>query len=219
MQSLTNLKVREGWPCELYTDDPERSRLGCRVFTTLGKQAWVRSTDLYEYTINIRNVRTNFYYDPIVVSLLYLSMALQPPLSDLGRFFSVSWSFYTVCRTHGRGISPSQGRYLHIGQHKHRTNAHTSMPQVGFEPTIPVFERAKTVHALDRAATVIGSRCYGYCKTCDIRVLIVTIPLPSFYYCCSIIVSTFQLLLQSIFREHDLIIVVISLLMPILRRK
>jgi hypothetical protein len=25
---------------------------------------------------------------------------------------------------------------------------------VGFEPTIPVSERAKTVHALDRAATV-----------------------------------------------------------------
>jgi hypothetical protein len=31
------------------------------------------------------------------------------------------------------------------------------MPQVGFEPTISVFERVKTVHALDRAATVIGS--------------------------------------------------------------
>jgi hypothetical protein len=30
------------------------------------------------------------------------------------------------------------------------------MPQVGFEPTIPVFEREKTVHALDRAASVIG---------------------------------------------------------------
>jgi hypothetical protein len=30
------------------------------------------------------------------------------------------------------------------------------MPRVGFEPTIPMFERAKTVHALDRAATVIG---------------------------------------------------------------
>jgi hypothetical protein len=26
------------------------------------------------------------------------------------------------------------------------------MPEVGFEPTIPVFERAKTVHALDSAA-------------------------------------------------------------------
>jgi hypothetical protein len=32
----------------------------------------------------------------------------------------------------------------------------TSMPQVGFKPTIPVFERAKTVRALGRAATVIG---------------------------------------------------------------
>jgi hypothetical protein len=28
---------------------------------------------------------------------------------------------------------------------------------VGIEPTIPVFERAKTVHALDRAVTLIGS--------------------------------------------------------------
>jgi hypothetical protein len=30
------------------------------------------------------------------------------------------------------------------------------MLQVKFEPTIPVFEWAKTVHALDHAATVIG---------------------------------------------------------------
>jgi hypothetical protein len=28
---------------------------------------------------------------------------------------------------------------------------------MGFEPTIAVFERAKTVHALDRAAAVIGN--------------------------------------------------------------
>jgi hypothetical protein len=31
------------------------------------------------------------------------------------------------------------------------------MHLVGFEPTTPVFERAKTVHALDRATTVSGS--------------------------------------------------------------
>jgi hypothetical protein len=31
------------------------------------------------------------------------------------------------------------------------------MPRVGFELTAPVFEPAKTVHALDRVATVIGS--------------------------------------------------------------
>jgi hypothetical protein len=30
------------------------------------------------------------------------------------------------------------------------------MPRVGFEPMTPVLERAKTVHALDREATVIG---------------------------------------------------------------
>jgi hypothetical protein len=29
------------------------------------------------------------------------------------------------------------------------------MPSVAFEPTYPVLERSKTVHALDRAATVI----------------------------------------------------------------
>jgi hypothetical protein len=49
----------------------------------------------------------------------------------------------------GRGISPSQGRYLTRTQNKHRQ---TSMSRMGFEPTIPVFERAKSVHALDRAA-------------------------------------------------------------------
>jgi hypothetical protein len=32
----------------------------------------------------------------------------------------------------------------------------TSVPWVGFESTMPVFERAKTVHVLDRAAIVIG---------------------------------------------------------------
>jgi hypothetical protein len=56
-------------------------------------------------------------------------------------------------RLPGRGISPSQERYLY----KHRINAtETSMPWMGFEPTIPLFERAKIVHALDHAATVIG---------------------------------------------------------------
>jgi hypothetical protein len=38
----------------------------------------------------------------------------------------------------------------------HRTTQ-TSMPQVGFNPMIPVFERAKTVNALDCTATVMGN--------------------------------------------------------------
>jgi hypothetical protein len=31
------------------------------------------------------------------------------------------------------------------------------MPLAAFEPTNPVFKRAKTFHALDRAATVTGT--------------------------------------------------------------
>jgi hypothetical protein len=77
-------------------------------------------------------------------------------LLDLGLFqfldlFTQSVGFL------GRGIRPFQGRYLHTGQHKQNKRTQTSMPLVGFEPTIPVFERAKAVHALDRAATVIGN--------------------------------------------------------------
>jgi hypothetical protein len=36
------------------------------------------------------------------------------------------------------------------------------MSRVGREPTIPVFERAKTVHVLERAATVIGPYTFHF---------------------------------------------------------
>jgi hypothetical protein len=38
--------------------------------------------------------------------------------------FSVSWSYTQSVGLLGWGISPSQGLYLHIEQHKHRINAH-----------------------------------------------------------------------------------------------
>jgi hypothetical protein len=34
------------------------------------------------------------------------------------------------------------------------------MPRVGFESMIPVFERAKIVHTLDRVVTVTGMQLY-----------------------------------------------------------
>jgi hypothetical protein len=59
----------------------------------------------------------------------------------LGRFFS--FLIYTQSiRLLGRGISPSQGRYLHTEQHKQNKRTQTSMPREGFESTIPIFERA-----------------------------------------------------------------------------
>jgi hypothetical protein len=79
---------------------------------------------------------------------------------------SVSWSFSQTVGLLGRVISSSQGLYLNTGQHKHRINAYThrtSMPWVGFKPTIPASEREKTVYALDLSATVIVNRTdYAY---------------------------------------------------------
>jgi hypothetical protein len=78
-------------------------------------------------------------------------------LVGLGRFFS----FLLYTQSVGfleRGISPSQGLYLHTEQHKTQKKPNqTSMPLVRFEPTIPVFQRTKTLHALDSAATVLGT--------------------------------------------------------------
>jgi hypothetical protein len=77
----------------------------------------------------------------------------------------------------GRVISPSQGRHLHRDQYKHRKNTHIGIYVLSRVPTqVPsvrasedssyprprgycdrlASERAKTVHALDRAATVTG---------------------------------------------------------------
>jgi hypothetical protein len=56
----------------------------------------------------------------------------------------------------GGGSALSQGRYLHISTQKNRGQTSTSL--VGFETTIPVFERAKLFHVLDSAPTVIGTK-------------------------------------------------------------
>jgi hypothetical protein len=86
----------------------------------------------------------------------HIYLWLYSPLLRLDRFFSL-FIFTQLVRLLGRWISPSLGRYLHTGQHKQNKRTQTSMPQVGFEVTIPAFEPAKTVYVLDRAATVMGS--------------------------------------------------------------
>jgi hypothetical protein len=62
---------------------------------------------------------------PVYCVLLYYyyyydSTALWWTLEAL----SVSWSYTQSVGLIGPGISPSQGRYLHTEQHKHRINAH-----------------------------------------------------------------------------------------------
>jgi hypothetical protein len=88
----------------------------------------------------------------------YLSLWLYSPL-DLGRFFSFL-ILYTVGRTPWTGDQPvTRPLPTHRTTQTHNKGTQTSMPGMGFETMTPVFERAKTVHALDRAATVIGMVC------------------------------------------------------------
>jgi hypothetical protein len=56
------------------------------------------------------------------------------------------------------GSTRRKARHLHKRQHEHRINTQIFMRWVGFETTISAFERVKIVHALDGAATVIGTQ-------------------------------------------------------------
>jgi hypothetical protein len=49
------------------------------------------------------------------------------------------------------------------------------MPLVGFEPTIPASEKAKTVHALDRSTTVTGMSYNNVQENVDTQFNAVTI--------------------------------------------
>jgi hypothetical protein len=83
---------------------------------------------------------------------------------DLGRFFNFLL-LYSASRTPWTG-----DHHFERPLPTHRTTetenkcTQTFMLQLGYEPKIQVFERAKTVHAFDRAATVI---CL---KTCTIGI-------------------------------------------------
>jgi hypothetical protein len=89
------------------------------------------------------SVRHSIYlsiYLSIYISVylsIYLSVCLSVylglycPLLDLGRFFSFLL-LYTVVGLLGRGISLSQGRYVHM-EHKHRIISHRH-PRLEWDP-------------------------------------------------------------------------------------
>jgi hypothetical protein len=87
---------------------------------------------------------------------LSLSLWLYSPLK-FGRL-STFLILHMVGRTPWTGGQPVERPLpTHRTQTQNKLKK-TSMPRVGFEPTISVFEQAKAVHALDSAATVIGAR-------------------------------------------------------------
>jgi hypothetical protein len=85
---------------------PENNILGERVFSYLKE------------TICLENIHHQY---------LFIHKWLYSPLLGPGLFFSFVILFTQTVRLLGCGISSSQGRYLHTGQHKHRIKAHTDI--------------------------------------------------------------------------------------------
>jgi hypothetical protein len=88
---------------------------------------------------------------------VYLSIYLSICLSMVLQSCAGPWPIFSfIMDTQSVGLlargSARHKSTTYTAQHKHNKRIETSMPKVGFEPTIPAFERAKTV----RAATVIG---------------------------------------------------------------
>jgi hypothetical protein len=86
---------------------------------------------------------------------IYGSTALRCGPWPLVQFLNL----YTVCRTPCTGDQPvARPLPIHRTTQTQNKRTQTSMHRVGFELTISVFERTKTVHASDRAATVTDAR-------------------------------------------------------------
>jgi hypothetical protein len=103
-----------------------------------------RSTETYYY-----------YYYYYYYYIYYFSTALCWALSAIFTFLIL----FMVGRTTWTGDqSVARPLPIHRATQTQNKRTQTSMPQVGFELTISVFERAKTVHVLDSAATVIYCR-------------------------------------------------------------
>jgi hypothetical protein len=125
---------------------------------------WLVTRDVYGYS-NRKLIKVQPFVKKLEFSLLttsvhiwysYLSMALQP-FVEPWPLFQFDLFFYTVGRTPWTGEQPvARPLPAHRTAQAQNKRTQTSMPQIGFEPTTPVFQRAKTIHILDLSATVIG---------------------------------------------------------------
>jgi hypothetical protein len=109
------------------------------IFLITSQYEDVACTDMHTYYIIYLSIHP------------YIHPWLCNPMLDLGRFFGFL-KFYTV------------GRDRTAQKQNKRTQ--TSVPRVGFEPTIPVLQRARAVHASDggRGHCDRQIRSYACCK-------------------------------------------------------
>jgi hypothetical protein len=82
----------------------------------------------------------------------FIHQCLYSPLLGPGLFFSSIIFFAQTVGLLGRVIRPSQGPYLHIGQHKHRINAHTDIHALGgirtHDPSVRANEDSSSLRRL-----------------------------------------------------------------------
>jgi hypothetical protein len=105
-------------------------------------------------------------------SEIYLSVALQPFVGPWP-IFQCLYIQYIVGRTPwtwNRPVARPLSTRRRTQTQNNRTQ--TSKLRVGFEPTTPVFEQAKTVHVSDRTATVIGNVARS-----DMKIILTNFPL------------------------------------------
>jgi hypothetical protein len=96
---------------------------------------------------------SNLAYVTLLREYISIYLWLYCPWLGPRLLFSFVIFFYTPGRSHW-----TSDELVARPLPTHRTTqTQTYMPRVGFEPTIPAFEQAKTVDFLDRAATVIDS--------------------------------------------------------------
>jgi hypothetical protein len=120
---------------------------------------WVQSKSQNLYSlITFKDCENGctFSFVIFVTNSVTLSIYGSIALSELLPLFQFL-NLYTVGRAPWTGdqlVARPLPTYKTTQTQNKRTQ--TSSPRVGFELTIPVFERATPVHALDRAATVIG---------------------------------------------------------------
>jgi hypothetical protein len=78
-----------------------------------------------------------------------------------GLFFSFIIFFTQTIGLLGRAISPSQGHYIHTGQHKHRINAHADIHALSgirtHDPSVRVSEDSSCL----RPRSPCGRQAYG----------------------------------------------------------
>jgi hypothetical protein len=129
----------------------------CSPTITKCRNVRLLQTLLYDNVWDLLGLYQKYVFQDTSAGNLFSSLWFYGPL-DLGRFFS-SLILYTDGRTPwASDQSVARPLPTHRTTQTQNKRIQISMPRVGFEPTIPVFELAKTVYALSHTATVIGSK-------------------------------------------------------------